>query len=96
MAPEEIGDGCHESQERGSKGDVALRDNHALAQAWKARDAANKAPEIAIIRRSVRLSVCWCEGIGILVPDGRMDVDRAEDSYEWLLIIGGGGEDRSA
>ena len=89
MAPEEIGDGCQESQERGSKGDVALSDHHALAEAWEARDAANMAPEIAIIRRSVRLSVRWCEGIGIFVPDGRMDVDGAEDSYEWLLIVGG-------
>ena len=57
MTPEEIGDGCHESQERGSKDDVALSDDHALAQAWEARDAANKVLEIAIIRRSMRLSV---------------------------------------
>lgn len=44
---------CHESQERGSRGDIALSDNHALAQAWEARDASNKAPDIVMIRMSV-------------------------------------------
>jgi hypothetical protein len=94
--PNDIRNGCHGSQERGSKGDIALSDNYALAQAWEARDATRKAPGIVLIRMSVRLSVCWCEVIGFLVPNGRMDVDIAEDSYEWLLITERRGEVRSA